>query len=157
MSRHGIKRLLRKTGLEKLLQPTITSRHIRTIGSDESLLLEAISYNVNKNDRALYNLLHCAKLLNDAAHTLGETFSGKTILEIGTSREPGLPFILLLMGSQHYYASNILKLEPYRCARDDYSSGILLDANEVCVVAETSCLGVSVYAIVAASRAGIGC
>ncbi|KAJ2375200.1 histidinol-phosphate transaminase [Coemansia sp. RSA 2607] len=25
---------------------------------------------------------------------------------------------------------NILKLEPYRCARDDYSEGILLDANE---------------------------
>jgi histidinol-phosphate aminotransferase len=26
--------------------------------------------------------------------------------------------------------SNILQLEPYRCARDDYSTGILLDANE---------------------------
>jgi histidinol-phosphate aminotransferase len=26
--------------------------------------------------------------------------------------------------------SNILDLEPYRCARDDYSEGILLDANE---------------------------
>jgi histidinol-phosphate aminotransferase len=25
---------------------------------------------------------------------------------------------------------NILELEPYRCARDDYSTGILLDANE---------------------------
>mmetsp|Transcript_9875 Transcript_9875/g.12830 ORF Transcript_9875/g.12830 Transcript_9875/m.12830 type:complete len:390 (-) Transcript_9875:580-1749(-) len=25
---------------------------------------------------------------------------------------------------------NILKLHPYRCARDDYSSGVLLDANE---------------------------
>ncbi|KAJ1928721.1 histidinol-phosphate transaminase, partial [Linderina macrospora] len=25
---------------------------------------------------------------------------------------------------------NILKLEPYRCARDDYNEGILLDANE---------------------------
>ncbi|KAJ2681415.1 histidinol-phosphate transaminase, partial [Coemansia spiralis] len=25
---------------------------------------------------------------------------------------------------------NILALEPYRCARDDYSEGILLDANE---------------------------
>lgn len=25
---------------------------------------------------------------------------------------------------------NILKLQPYRCARDDYASGILLDANE---------------------------
>lgn len=26
--------------------------------------------------------------------------------------------------------SNILSLTPYRCARDDYSEGILLDANE---------------------------
>ena len=25
---------------------------------------------------------------------------------------------------------NILALKPYRCARDDYSTGILLDANE---------------------------
>ncbi|KAJ2893365.1 histidinol-phosphate transaminase, partial [Coemansia aciculifera] len=25
---------------------------------------------------------------------------------------------------------NILRLEPYRCARDDFSSGVLLDANE---------------------------
>ena len=25
---------------------------------------------------------------------------------------------------------NILELHPYRCARDDYSEGILLDANE---------------------------
>ena len=28
------------------------------------------------------------------------------------------------------YRKNILSLEPYRCARDDYSEGILLDANE---------------------------
>lgn len=26
--------------------------------------------------------------------------------------------------------SNILKLQPYRCARDDYNKGVLLDANE---------------------------
>ena len=26
--------------------------------------------------------------------------------------------------------ANILELTPYRCARDDYSEGILLDANE---------------------------
>lgn len=25
---------------------------------------------------------------------------------------------------------NILSLQPYRCARDDYSEGVLLDANE---------------------------
>ena len=26
--------------------------------------------------------------------------------------------------------ANILELQPYRCARDDYSDGVLLDANE---------------------------
>src|SRR5882762_9947497 len=34
---------------------------------------------------------------------------------------------------------NILSLRPYRCARDDYSSGILLDANE-------NALGHSIFA-----------
>jgi Aminotransferase class I and II len=34
-------------------------------------------------------------------------------------------------GIAHQLArSNILELQPYRCARDDYSKGILLDANE---------------------------
>jgi histidinol-phosphate aminotransferase len=31
---------------------------------------------------------------------------------------------------EHVIRPNILALRPYRCARDDYSSGILLDANE---------------------------
>ena len=31
---------------------------------------------------------------------------------------------------EHVIRPNILALHPYRCARDDYSSGILLDANE---------------------------
>mmetsp|Transcript_36886 Transcript_36886/g.47021 ORF Transcript_36886/g.47021 Transcript_36886/m.47021 type:complete len:429 (-) Transcript_36886:177-1463(-) len=31
---------------------------------------------------------------------------------------------------QHLARPNILALQPYRCARDDYSEGILLDANE---------------------------
>jgi len=36
-----------------------------------------------------------------------------------------------LEGIAHKLArSNILALHPYRCARDDYSSGVLLDANE---------------------------
>jgi histidinol-phosphate aminotransferase len=30
----------------------------------------------------------------------------------------------------HIARQNILELTPYRCARDDYSEGILLDANE---------------------------
>jgi histidinol-phosphate aminotransferase len=31
---------------------------------------------------------------------------------------------------EHVIRPNILSLQPYRCARDDYSTGILLDANE---------------------------
>jgi histidinol-phosphate aminotransferase len=31
---------------------------------------------------------------------------------------------------EHVIRPNILSLQPYRCARDDYDSGILLDANE---------------------------
>ena len=31
---------------------------------------------------------------------------------------------------EHVIRPNILSLHPYRCARDDYSEGILLDANE---------------------------
>ena len=31
---------------------------------------------------------------------------------------------------RHAVRPNILSLKPYRCARDDYSAGILLDANE---------------------------
>ncbi len=33
--------------------------------------------------------------------------------------------------AQRLARSNILTLQPYRCARDDYDTGILLDANEV--------------------------
>lgn len=50
-------------------------------------------------------------MLNDSAREMGETFRGKRILEIGTSREPGLPLILLLLGCEKYYASNILALD----------------------------------------------
>ncbi len=31
---------------------------------------------------------------------------------------------------ENFVRPNILRLTPYRCARDDYESGILLDANE---------------------------
>ena len=42
-------------------------------------------------------------------------------------------FSLLCTGSfdvKSIARTNILSLEPYRCARDDYSHGVLLDANE---------------------------
>jgi len=113
MIQHVIDRLVGKYGQKKNREARITPEQLRTIGANESLLYEAISYNINKNDRALYNLLHCARLLNESAHTLGETFEGKSVLEIGTSQEPGLPLILLLQGCKDYYASNIRKLDDW--------------------------------------------
>jgi methyltransferase family protein len=113
MIRHLIDRLIGKRGRKNYRKARITPEQLRTIGADESLLFEAISYNINKNDRALYNLLHCARMLNESARSLGETFEGKTVLEIGTSREPGLPLILLLQGCKDYYASNIRKLDDW--------------------------------------------
>jgi SAM-dependent methyltransferase len=111
MIKYVVERLLGKRGRKNLPLSRFTREVLHAIGADEALLYEAISYNVNKNDRALYNLLHCAKLINDSANSLGETLSGKTILELGTSREPGLPLILLLLGCQDYYASNIRSLD----------------------------------------------
>lgn len=47
----------------------------------------------------------------------------------------GLPLSLYPSSPAHFdiervIRPNILSLQPYRCARDDYSEGILLDANE---------------------------
>ncbi len=42
----------------------------------------------------------------------------------GKEEDPRVAAVLSLV------RQNILELEPYRCARDDYSEGILLDANE---------------------------
>ena len=42
----------------------------------------------------------------------------------GGGEDPRVAAVLALV------RKNILELEPYRCARDDYSEGILLDANE---------------------------
>ena len=46
--------------------------------------------------------------------------------------------------------SNILALQPYRCARDDYSAGILLDANE-------NALGPSLPALAALTKSKSSC
>ena len=43
----------------------------------------------------------------------------------GPKKKVGGPFDLNKVAR-----GNILELEPYRCARDDYNEGILLDANE---------------------------
>ena len=50
----------------------------------------------------------------------------------GWPKIPNRPFIIYA-GSfdvKSIARPNILSLEPYRCARDDYSDGVLLDANE---------------------------
>lgn len=46
-------------------------------------------------------------------------------------RKPAVPsHSPITMSIRDIVRPNILKLEPYRCARDDFSEGILLDANE---------------------------
>jgi hypothetical protein len=80
---------------------------IAQIGLDESLLLSAIRQNVNQNDRALHNILHVYRTINRLLGLVGESANGKAVLEMGTSREPGLPLILLFTGADKYYANNI--------------------------------------------------
>ncbi|RUS33159.1 pyridoxal phosphate-dependent transferase [Jimgerdemannia flammicorona] len=46
------------------------------------------------------------------------------------STHPHLPFQNMPFILENVVRPNILALKPYRCARDDYSEGILLDANE---------------------------
>lgn len=41
-----------------------------------------------------------------------------------------MPYYSFTMSFQALVRPNILKLVPYRCARDDFSEGVLLDANE---------------------------
>ena len=43
---------------------------------------------------------------------------------------PCCPLLLDKFDVKTIARANILALEPYRCARDDYSNGVLLDANE---------------------------
>ena len=80
---------------------------IAQIGLDENLLLLAIRQNVNQNDRALHNILHVYRTINRLLGLVGESANGKVVLEMGTSREPGLPLILLFTGAEKYYANNI--------------------------------------------------
>jgi len=50
-----------------------------------------------------------------------------TILGLAPSSTPTRPAHFDI---ERVIRPNILALHPYRCARDDYNSGILLDANE---------------------------
>ncbi|KAG8749590.1 histidinol-phosphate transaminase, partial [Ceratobasidium sp. 428] len=44
--------------------------------------------------------------------------------------DTGVPTVPAHFDIERVIRPNILALHPYRCARDDYQSGILLDANE---------------------------
>jgi histidinol-phosphate aminotransferase len=64
----------------------------------------------------------------------------RLILTVGEHHKPTMPILGMSPSSaisrpahfdiENVIRPNILSLQPYRCARDDYQSGILLDANE---------------------------
>ena len=87
--------------------PVFRQSCLNRVGSDESLLVQAIRHNVNQNDLALYNLLHIWRIVRENAEYSNVDLRRKRILEIGTSKLPGLPLIILLEGCQHYYANNV--------------------------------------------------
>jgi SAM-dependent methyltransferase len=97
---------------------------ISQIAYDEDLLFSAVRQNVNKNDRAFYNILHCYRNINRLLGMVGESAEGKTVLEIGTSREPGLPLTLLFTGTARYYANNIFPIDDW--VSDGYARLIYL-------------------------------
>jgi Aminotransferase class I and II len=70
---------------------------------------------------------HTSTVINMASTTSASSSNqnGSTSINTesnGSNYNPGIAHLLA--------RSNILELQPYRCARDDYSTGILLDANE---------------------------
>ena len=85
---------------------------VRRVGTDDELLYEAVRWNINQNDAALYNLLHCARLVSWAARHAKATLRGATVLEIGTSKRPGLPFVLLMQGCAKVIANNVFRVDP---------------------------------------------
>jgi SAM-dependent methyltransferase len=76
----------------------------------ERKTLVEIRRSVNTNGTALYNLLHCMPILEYMADSVGQSFQGKDVLEIGTTNPPGLPLALLLGGCNRFYGNNILDL-----------------------------------------------
>ena len=51
-------------------------------------------------------------------------------LALAYARRPRAPYDGSLDEVSALVRPNIRRLEPYRCARDDYEEGVLLDANE---------------------------
>ena len=91
----------------------IDAETISQIGSNEDLLFAAIRQNVNQNDRALQNVLHCYRVVSRRLGLVGGSARKKVILEIGSSREPGLPLVLLFTGASQYFANNIFSVNDW--------------------------------------------
>jgi SAM-dependent methyltransferase len=106
---------------------------LENVGRDEALLLEAVRANVNRNDRALYNLLHVFRLVRHLARLADLDLRGKTFLEMGCSREPGLPLVLLLHGCRRYYGNNVLPLDDW--LPEAYARLVALLLSSLCDVA----------------------
>lgn len=85
-------------------------------------MLAALRNNVNQNDRALYNLLVVRRILRWLLDASGTDIDGKVLLEIGTSKLPGLPLACLLDGCLHYHANNIFAVDDF--VHPDYA-GVL--------------------------------
>jgi DNA-binding transcriptional MocR family regulator len=66
----------------------------------------------------------------DTATTTSTSMNNTTIMQQQVEREEKKQDSMPVGVAARLARKNILELQPYRCARDDYSEGILLDANE---------------------------
>ncbi len=99
--------------LKRVISPSLLGylRQIKTGRLGEDRTLEAITADMNINGSALYNLLVVYRCLRRYAEWAGESFMGRTVLEFGTSKDPGLPMIMLLAGCHMYVGNNIFPLD----------------------------------------------
>lgn len=107
-----VPRFIRKLCHNLMKLPSFRAECIQRLGHNEDWLYEAVRLNVNQNDRALYNAVHCLRILRESARDWTSDWTGKTVLELGTSREPGFPLVLLLLGCPKVIANNIFPVDP---------------------------------------------
>jgi SAM-dependent methyltransferase len=77
----------------------------------EENFLQIICDGMNQNGSSFYDLLVVFRCLRKYIGLIGESINNQRILEIGSSKEPGLPLILLLAGCRHYSASNVFSVD----------------------------------------------
>ena len=106
-------RLIRKLCHNLMKLPSFRSECVQHVGRKEDLLYEAVRLNVNKNDRALYNAVHCLRILRETTRNWTTDWTDKTVLELGTSREPGFPLVLLLSGCRKVFANNVFPVDSF--------------------------------------------